>query len=99
MGLDPQLETGVTHHRAGRLREAEEVYRRIIAEKPNYADALHLLGLVQFQQRLHDPAIELIRKAIALNPTAADYYDNLGQIYAARNRIDDAWRAIGRRRR
>jgi protein O-GlcNAc transferase len=90
MTPEPQLQAGLMHHQAGRLREAEEVYRSILANQPRNADAMHLLGLLQFQQQRHDLAIEIIGKAIALNPTAADYHDNLGQIYLAKNRIDEA---------
>jgi len=87
---EAQLQTGLLHHRAGRLREAEETYRQILAVQPKHADAMHLLGLVQVQHGRHDQAIELIQKAIALNPTAADYHDNLGLVYASQNRIDEA---------
>ncbi|MGD0461670.1 MAG: tetratricopeptide repeat protein [Tepidisphaeraceae bacterium] len=90
MTPEPQIQTGLRHHQAGRLREAEEVYRRILIKQPKNADAMHLLGLVQFQHRRHDLAIEMIGKAIALNPTGADYHDNLGQVYADKNRFDEA---------
>ena len=43
------------HHRAGRLREAEESYKRIIASDPRHVDALHLLGtLYQNTHRMQD---------------------------------------------
>ncbi len=90
MTLEPQLQIGLTHHRAGRLREAEETYRQILAAQPNHADAMHLLGLLQVQHRRHDLSIEMIRKAIGLNPMAADYHDNLGQVYFELKRIDEA---------
>ncbi|HEY1922041.1 MAG TPA: tetratricopeptide repeat protein, partial [Tepidisphaeraceae bacterium] len=90
MSLEPQLQIGLTHHRAGRLREAEEAYRQILAAVPNHADAMHLLGLIQVHNKRHDLGIELIRKAISLNPSAADYHDNLGQVYFELQRIDDA---------
>ncbi len=90
MTPEPQLQTGLIHHQAGRLREAEEEYHRVLEKQPANADAMHLLGVVQAQHRRHDLAIEMIRKAIELNPAAADYHDNLGRVYQEQNRIDEA---------
>ena len=42
--LDAQLNEAVEHHRAGRLFEAEEIYRRILAVDPDHPFALCLLG-------------------------------------------------------
>ena len=43
------LAEGVAHHRAGRLGEAERLYRRILEMEPEHADGLHLLGMVALQ--------------------------------------------------
>ncbi len=44
MNYQQRLETGLAHHRAGRLGEAEAVCRQILTEQPDFADALHLLA-------------------------------------------------------
>lgn len=67
------------HHQAGRLSEAEALYRQILQEHPNHADALHLLGLIAHQVGRHEAAVELIGKAIAVNPNVAEYHNNLGE--------------------
>jgi len=45
--LTPQqaFELAVQHHRAGRLAEAEALYRRLLAAEPNSADALQRHGI------------------------------------------------------
>ena len=48
------LELAVEHHRAGRLDQAEALYRKVIAIQPNEADALHLLGMLAHQQGHYD---------------------------------------------
>ena len=41
-------------------------------------DALHLLGMVAYAVKQFDHAAALIRRAIAVNPSAAMYHNNLG---------------------
>ncbi len=37
------------YHQAGRLAEAEQLYRRVLAIAPRHADSLHRLGLIAYQ--------------------------------------------------
>jgi putative sugar O-methyltransferase len=62
------LEQAVTHHREGRGREAEESYRRVLAESPEDPDALaHLAGLLAETGR--EPEAEsLLELALASDP-------------------------------
>ena len=50
--------TAVGLHQAGRLQEAEQHYRRLLAADPNHADGLHLLGVLAHQAGRPDAAIE-----------------------------------------
>src|SRR5258708_3327712 len=74
-----ELPAAVALHKAGRLDEAERVYRAVLAREPGNADALHLMGLLVTQRG--DPAsgVELIRRAIAIRPDAAAFHNNLGK--------------------
>ena len=56
----------VGHHQAGRLAEAERLYRSALTINPRHDDSLHLLGVIASQSGRHDVAVELIRKAIAI---------------------------------
>src|SRR5438046_1856439 len=77
-------------HRAGRLADAEAAYRNILDAVPDHADALHLLGLVRHQLNDHETGAQLIERAIAINPSAAFYYSNLGRVRWAQQRYQDA---------
>jgi Tfp pilus assembly protein PilF len=66
------------HHRAGRLAEAEQGYRRILAADPHQPDALHMLGVLAYQTGRNAAAAELIRRAIARHGGNAAYHSNLG---------------------
>jgi tetratricopeptide (TPR) repeat protein len=84
------LSSALRHHRAGRLVEAERIYRQILALDADQADSLHLLGMIVHQRGNHDAAVEMIRKAIEINPDQAAYRSNLGTILQAQGKLDDA---------
>jgi Tfp pilus assembly protein PilF len=89
MTIDQAIDLAMSHHGAGRLREAEAIYRQILGTAPNHPDALHLLGLVAYQAGQLEPAVDLIRRAIAANPRAAAYHANLGLVLIHLHRIDE----------
>jgi cytochrome c-type biogenesis protein CcmH/NrfG len=59
------FEDAVRLHQAGRLAEAERIYRQILGRQADHAGALHLLGVARHQQDDHVQALELIGQAIA----------------------------------
>ncbi|MBS0328175.1 MAG: tetratricopeptide repeat protein [Proteobacteria bacterium] len=82
------LERGLELHRSGRRAEAEEHYRRVLAQAPNHPDALHLLGLVAYEGGRADEALELIDRASAAEPMRAAYHKNAGLALLALGRVD-----------
>jgi tetratricopeptide (TPR) repeat protein len=88
--LPTMLETGLQHHRAGRLAEAERVYGQVLALDANHADALHLLGAIAHQTGQYHIAVATIGKAIEIKPEIAAYHTNLGTALKALGRLDDA---------
>jgi predicted O-linked N-acetylglucosamine transferase (SPINDLY family) len=90
MTVEQQLESGMSHHRAGRLAEAERIYRQVLAHQPDNAEALHLLGVLSAQVGKSEAAVELIRRAISLNPDLADAHYNLGKALTGIGQLDQA---------
>ena len=90
MTLEQGLVSAFNLQNAGRLGDAEKLYRQIIAQHPDCADALHLLGVIRAQRGEHAEGLELIRKAIALHPDIAGYHANLGNILVAVGQSEDA---------
>jgi len=89
--IEQAMQIAAGHYQAGRLAEAGEIYRQILAHYPDHADALHLLGVLAGQSGHLDAAINLIGRAIIINPTVAEYHSNLGETY---RRSGDLERAI-----
>jgi predicted O-linked N-acetylglucosamine transferase (SPINDLY family) len=89
------LELALEHHQAGRLAEAERIYKQVLEVDPNHPQALHLLGLIAHQCGKHELAIELIEKTIRIDPSKAHYRNNLGEAYRAVGRAGDAEQQYG----
>lgn len=92
--LDParaaqRLAQATRLHQSGELDQARSIYESLLAERPDHADALHLLGVIALQRQQADRAIALIERAIAQDPARADFYGNRGL----------AWQALGRHAR
>jgi len=66
--LQTLINQAVAHHRAGRLAEAEALYRRLRTAAPRNFDVLHLSGLVAYQQGRVPAAIDLLGRAHTAAP-------------------------------
>ncbi|GAA4259134.1 tetratricopeptide repeat protein [Azospirillum formosense] len=84
------LDAAVNHHMAGRLAEAAQDYRVVLAVEPAQPDALHLLGVAEAQRGAHGAAAALIARSLRLHSDAAAPWANLG---GALRSLGDAARA------
>jgi Flp pilus assembly protein TadD len=84
------FDLALSHHRAGRFGQAEEIYRRIIAHQPDHSDAMHLLGVIAHQTKRNELAVDLIRKALAIQPNFPEAFNNLGSALDELDRLDEA---------
>ncbi len=84
------MDQALVDHQAGRLDAAERLYRQVLAKWPEYADALHLLGVVLHQRGRDEEAAALIYRAIGLNEASAAYHSNLGVILCDLGRLGEA---------
>ena len=88
--LHQNFASAVTLHQAGRLSDAEGIYRNILAIDPKHADSLHLLGVIALQVGRHDVAVDLIGQAIADNKRSPEYRNNMGVALRELGRRDEA---------
>jgi len=73
------MHQAVASHEAGRFTNARALYQQVLEQAPDYADALHLLGLLHCQTGEIAKGIPLLRKAIARRPDQAQYHINLAK--------------------
>jgi len=84
------LQQALALHRAGRLPEAETLYRQILRVEPNNQDALHFLGVLAQQIGKNEIAVELISRALSYRPDYAEAHYNLGIALYALGKTDAA---------
>jgi len=91
-----QLSLAIEHHRAGRIAEAERLYRRVLAELPNHAVAVYRLGLLALQTGRNETAAELLGRSIVIDERNPSAQYNLGVSLQSLNRLDEAIAAYSR---
>jgi protein O-GlcNAc transferase len=83
------LAAAMAHHRAGRLVDAERLYRLVCDADPNNARAFHLLGVAAHQLGRPDAA-SLVGRAVTLDPNFAEAHNDRGVILAANGLFAEA---------
>jgi predicted O-linked N-acetylglucosamine transferase (SPINDLY family) len=96
MTLAQAMRIAVEHHNAGRLAEAETIYRHVLAQCPDHADALHLLGVLAGRAGQFGAELDLIQRAIASNPAVAEYHRHLAECHRKAGRWEEAIAAYHR---
>jgi SAM-dependent methyltransferase/Tfp pilus assembly protein PilF len=86
----PLFASALRHHQAGRLDEAEALYRQILAGNPAHTECLQNLGVIGIARGRSDAAIDLLRRAIAINPGLVAAHVNLGALFSTLGRAEEA---------
>lgn len=95
---DPRecFNAALAHHRAGRLGEAEVIYREIMAQDSSHVGALHYLGVIAFQVGRLEVAAALMQHALQFAPANPELLSNLGEVYRRRGQADEAFACFSR---
>lgn len=91
ISLHRLFEFGNRLHKAGRLTDAETIFRKILDHRPDHPMALLSLGILAHQSNRHDAAINLIERVIDLAPHYPQAHNNLGVVHSS---LGDYPRAI-----
>jgi tetratricopeptide (TPR) repeat protein len=94
--LNRLLAEAMTHHRSGRLAEAEAAYQSALQVSPGHPGTLHNLGVIAAAQGKVRSAVEYFDRAIAAEPHYAAAYYNRAIAHRALGHTRDAIRGFGR---
>ncbi|MCW0234402.1 MAG: tetratricopeptide repeat protein [Ferrovibrio sp.] len=90
MAVDKVLVQAVEAHQAGRLEDAEKLYRKILLKRPREALAAQNLGALLYGRGELEEAARLIRRALSVDPRSTEAHNNLGNILRDQGKLDDA---------
>ncbi len=77
MEVDQDLALALTHRQAGRLDDAETLYRAILQAEPQNPDVNHKLGELLLQAHQPEIALSFLREAFNINPDNSEYWLSL----------------------
>jgi tetratricopeptide (TPR) repeat protein len=72
--IEQALQQGVAAHKAGKLEEAERLYRAILQSQPLHPDANHHLGLIAVSVDKAEAALPLFKTALEANPKVEQFW-------------------------
>ena len=94
MTLEQAYNLAMSHHVAGRIDPALEIYQQILEVFPQHHDAMLYAGVILNQKGFHADGERLIRGSIALNPNNPAAFGNLGLALHSMGRLEEAIECI-----
>ncbi len=95
-GTEVRVRLAETFLRSGKLELAAKTYEQLAADRPNDWFVLNDWGDFDIDQANYVQAEKLFRQATILAPQAALPWGNLGAVYLAMGRLDDADAALNK---
>ncbi len=88
--LITMLEQAIGHQNAGRLNEAEEIYKKVLLLDPKNTFANHLLGIIRLHHGDGENAVKHIETAMRYEPSNPEMLKNLSSALMATERSEEA---------
>ena len=83
------LQQAITAHKAGKLKEAEHLYRSILKIHPNHPDANHNLGVLAVSISKIKEALPYFKKALKVNPNIEQLWISYIDALIRTNSVDE----------
>ncbi|NET07413.1 MAG: tetratricopeptide repeat protein [Symploca sp. SIO2B6] len=90
------LQLAVQHHRANRLVQAEQFYRKILKIRPKHPEALHGLGMLSQQVGQYQSAEKFFNAALCAQPNSVKTWFSLGNLHQVQGQLPEAVKAYHR---
>lgn len=77
-----------------KLADTERLCRRLLLTQPDWPDVLNILAVACVQQYgPHQDSVDLLQRAVSIDPHHVDAYNNLGNVLKLLGRTDEALKA------
>jgi len=86
--MTTSIDNAIRFYEAGKTAEAEAVCRQVLQAQSANSDALQLLGVIAFRRKNYEEAENAVLQAIAINGKAAEFHNDLGNIYMAQGKLE-----------
>lgn len=94
--LQQRIQRGMLFFMSGQAERAKSICQEIIAVRPEYSDALLLLGAAERTLGDLESAEHSLQSAIAVDPLLAEAHNLLGAVYLDQGQIDPAEQAFAK---
>jgi tetratricopeptide (TPR) repeat protein len=88
--VEEALQQAIAHHQAGRLADAEQLYRSILQAQPAHPDANHNLGVIAVQVGQPAAALSYLKLALETQPGQAQFWISYVDALLLSGRRDEA---------
>ena len=94
INLPQTVQRAIELQRQSKLPEAEQLYAQVLAVRPDYFEALHMLGLIKMQQGDLAGALRLMATALKTRPQSPDVLLNFSIVLNSLGRFEEALIAL-----
>jgi tetratricopeptide (TPR) repeat protein len=88
--IEQALQRAVENHKAGKLQDAEALYRAILQNQPKNPDANHNLGVIAVSLNKTEAALPLFKIALEANPNLGQFWLSYVDALIKEKQFDDA---------
>jgi predicted O-linked N-acetylglucosamine transferase (SPINDLY family) len=90
VSVDIRLKAALAFHQRGQRAEARRLYEAVLAEQPNHFEALHLLGILDLEEREPERALAWLDRSIVLRPDRPQARSDRGNALFHLGRLQEA---------
>ena len=79
--MHSKFDQAINFFENGNLNESKKLCLEILKDEPKNFDILHLLGIISFKLEDYKKSVDLINKAITINPKNAEAFNNQSLVF------------------
>ena len=87
LAVEDALQQAVEAHKAGKLQDAEVLYRAILQAQPTHPDANHNLGVLAVSLNKSELALPFLKKALEVNPQQGQFWISYADALIKTNQV------------